>query len=74
MISEYFDLRMISGWKNIFLAASLFCYTVTQADLDALRPLYWLSLVLFFFFFLSYFVSFTNSKGVKFVPFLIYSG
>lgn len=72
MISEYFDLRMISGWKNIFLAASLFCYTVTQADLDALRPLYWLSLVLFFFCSLIEWLHSKNRKGGILAPYLFW--
>ena len=45
-----FDLKKISGWRNLFFVIANATYTVTLADLDFLRPLYWIALLLFFIF------------------------
>lgn len=73
MSSKLFDLKTVGGCRDVFLAASLFCYTITQADLDPFRPLYWLSLIMFFYFSL---IERLHSRGrnkkVSFAPFLIW--
>lgn len=47
MSEVLFDLSRISGWRNLFFVFAVGSYSVTQADLDSLRPLYWASLVFF---------------------------
>lgn len=47
MNERLLDLSKLAGWRNLFFIIVNATYTVTQADLDFLRPIYWLALVLF---------------------------
>lgn len=47
MNERLLDLSKLAGWRNLFFVIANAAYTVTQADLDFLRPIYWLALVLF---------------------------
>lgn len=47
MTERLIDLSKVAGWRSLFFVIANATYTVTQADLDFLRPIYWLALVLF---------------------------